>query len=63
MALQKPCERAFRLYVKSKEKPSKESIRRLKKMPREGLHPMFMNVLGGNELSALAFFESLKAYR
>lgn len=63
MALLKPCERAFRLYVKSKEKPSKESIRRLKKMPREGLHPMFINVLGGNELSALAFSESLKAYR
>lgn len=63
LALRKPCERAFRLYVKSKEKPSKESIRRLKKMPREGLHPMFINVLGGNELSALAFSESLKAYR
>ncbi|XP_071730948.1 putative DEAD-box ATP-dependent RNA helicase 29 [Rutidosis leptorrhynchoides] len=59
----RPCERAFRLYIKTKEKPSTESIKRAKSMPREGLHPMFMKILGGNELSALAFSENLKAYR
>nr|XP_043610076.1 putative DEAD-box ATP-dependent RNA helicase 29 [Erigeron canadensis] len=59
----RPCERAFRLYMKTKERPSRESIKRAKNMPREGLHPMFMKVLGGNELSALAFSENLKAYR
>ncbi|KAI3512427.1 hypothetical protein L1887_19743 [Cichorium endivia] len=61
--LVRPCERAFRLYMKTKEKPSRESIKRAKNMPREGLHPMFVKQLGGNELSALAFSESLKAYR
>lgn len=61
--LLRPCERAFRLYMKTKEKPSRESIKRVKNMPREGLHPMFVKSLGGNELSALAFSESLKAYR
>lgn len=62
-ALQKPCEKAFRLYSKTKAKPSKESVKRAKKLPREGLHPIFKNVLGGNELSALAFSERLKAFR
>ncbi|KAJ0472279.1 putative RNA helicase [Helianthus annuus] len=61
--LLRPCERAFRLYTKTKEKPSRESVKRAKNSPREGLHPMFMKALGDNELSALAFSESLKAYR
>ncbi|PWA50405.1 hydrolase [Artemisia annua] len=61
--LVRPCERAFRLYTKTKEKPSRESMKRAKNMPREGLHPMFIKALGGNELSALAFSEGLKAYR
>ncbi|KAK2975924.1 hypothetical protein RJ640_007402 [Escallonia rubra] len=61
--LQKPCDRAFRLYSKTKAKPSKESVRRAKKLPREGLHPIFKSVLGGNELTALAFSERLKAFR
>ncbi|KAK3043671.1 hypothetical protein RJ639_000087 [Escallonia herrerae] len=61
--LQKPCDRAFRLYSKTKSKPSKESVRRAKKLPREGLHPIFKSVLGGNELTALAFSERLKAFR
>lgn len=59
----KPCDRAFRLYTKTKAKPSKESIRRAKDLPREGLHPIFKNLLGGNELTALAFSDRLKAYR
>lgn len=61
--LLRPCARAFRLYIKTKEKPSRESIKRAKNMTREGLHPMFMKLLGGHELSALAFSESLKAYK
>ncbi|XP_076914284.1 putative DEAD-box ATP-dependent RNA helicase 29 [Bidens hawaiensis] len=61
--LLRPCERAFRLYTKTKEKPSRESAKRAKNLPREGLHPMFIKVLEGNELSALAFSKSLKAYR
>lgn len=59
----RPCEKAFRLYTKTKAKPSKESIRRAKNLPREGLHPIFKNVLGGNELTALAFSERLKTFR
>lgn len=58
----RPCEKAFRLYTKTKAKPSKESIRRAKNLPREGLHPIFKNVLGGNELTALAFSERLKTF-
>lgn len=61
--LVRPCERAFRLYMKTKEKPSRESIKRAKNMPREGLHPMFIKQLNGSELSALAFTDCLKAYK
>ncbi|KAK9111411.1 hypothetical protein Scep_018930 [Stephania cephalantha] len=61
--LQKTCANAFRLYSKTKPLPSRESIKRAKALPREGLHPMFKNVLEGNELSAMAFSERLKAFR
>ncbi|XP_060202926.1 putative DEAD-box ATP-dependent RNA helicase 29 isoform X2 [Lycium barbarum] len=61
--LHRPCVKAFGLYSKTKAKPSKESIRRVKDLPREGLHPMFKNILRGNELSAMAFSERLKAFR
>ncbi|XAR62412.1 RNA helicase [Bertholletia excelsa] len=62
-SLQKACTNAFRLYSKTKPLPSRESIRRVKDLPCEGLHPIFKNVLGGNELTALAFSERLKAFR
>ncbi|CAK9133772.1 unnamed protein product [Ilex paraguariensis] len=62
-SLLKPCTKAFLLYSKTKAKPSRESIRRVKELPREGLHPIFRNLLGGNELTALAFSERLKAFR
>lgn len=62
-AMQIPCTRAFRLYSKTKAKPSKESIQRVKGLHCEGLHPMFKNSLGGNELTAMAFSERLKAFR
>ncbi|GAA0159377.1 RNA helicase [Lithospermum erythrorhizon] len=62
-AMIKPCANAFRLYTRTKAKPSGESIRRVKDLPREGLHPTFKNVLSGNELTALAFSERLKAFR
>ncbi|KAL3528070.1 hypothetical protein ACH5RR_012726 [Cinchona calisaya] len=62
-ALQKPCTKAFRLYSKTKAKPSRESTKRAKDLPCEGLHPIFRNLLGGNELTALAFSERLKAFR
>ncbi|XP_027076487.1 putative DEAD-box ATP-dependent RNA helicase 29 [Coffea arabica] len=62
-ALQRPCTKAFKLYAKTKAKPSRESIKRLKDLSREGLHPVFWNLLGGNELTALAFSERLKAFR
>lgn len=62
-SLQKTCTNAFRLYAKTKPLPSKESIRRVKDLPHEGLHPIFKNVLGGGELMALAFSERLKAFR
>ncbi|XP_009798712.1 putative DEAD-box ATP-dependent RNA helicase 29 isoform X1 [Nicotiana sylvestris] len=61
--LQRPCMKAFGLYSKTKPKPSKESVRRVKDLPREGLHPLFKNDLGGTELSAMAFSERLKAFR
>ncbi|KAK4364138.1 hypothetical protein RND71_015496 [Anisodus tanguticus] len=61
--LHRPCIKAFGLYSKTKAKPSKESIRRVKDLPREGLHPMFKNILQGNELSAMAFSERLKTFR
>lgn len=59
----KTCTNAFRLYSKTKPAPSKESIRRVKDLPREGLHPMFKDVLEGGELMALAFSERLKTFR
>ncbi|KAL5736527.1 hypothetical protein ACOSQ2_031315 [Xanthoceras sorbifolium] len=62
-ALQKACTNAFRLYSKTKPLPSKESIKRAKDLPCEGLHPIFKNVLEGGELRALAFSERLKAFR
>ncbi|KAL6900846.1 hypothetical protein ACP4OV_005522 [Aristida adscensionis] len=62
-ALEKPCANAFGLYLKTRAMPSKESIRRVKDLPREGLHPIFRDVLGSDELSALAFSERLKSFR
>ncbi|KAK9993793.1 hypothetical protein SO802_023496 [Lithocarpus litseifolius] len=62
-AMQKTCTNAFRLYSKTKPLPSKESIKRAKDLPREGLHPIFRNVLGGGDLMALAFSERLKMFR
>ncbi|KAM7253372.1 hypothetical protein ACFE04_025990 [Oxalis oulophora] len=62
-ALQRTCINAFRLYSKTKPVPSKESIKRAKDLPREGLHPMFKNALEGGELMALAFSQQLKAFR
>uniref|UniRef100_A0A2P2JPG4 RNA helicase n=2 Tax=Rhizophora mucronata TaxID=61149 RepID=A0A2P2JPG4_RHIMU len=62
-SLQRTCINAFRLYIKTKPLPSKESIRRVKDLPCEGLHPIFKNVLGGGELMALAFSERLKSFR
>lgn len=62
-SLQKTCSNAFRLYAKTKPLPSKESIRRAKGLPREGVHPIFKNLLGSGELTALAFSERLKAFR
>ncbi|KAK1263010.1 putative DEAD-box ATP-dependent RNA helicase 29 [Acorus gramineus] len=63
VSLQKTCTNAFRLYSKTKPLPSRESIRRAKDLPREGLHPLFNNSLESNELTALAFSERLKEFR
>ncbi|RLM61054.1 DEAD-box ATP-dependent RNA helicase 29 [Panicum miliaceum] len=63
IALEKPCANAFRLYLKTRATPSKESIKRAKDLPREGLHPIFRDVLRSDELSALAFSERLKSFR
>ncbi|KGN66771.1 putative DEAD-box ATP-dependent RNA helicase 29 [Cucumis sativus] len=63
ISLQKTCSNAFRMYSKSKPLPSKESIRRAKDLPREGLHPIFKTALEGGELMALAFSERLKTFR
>lgn len=62
-SLKKTCTNAFRLYSKTKPLPAKESIRRSKELPCEGLHPVFKNVLAGGELMALAFSERLKTFR
>ena len=62
-SLLKTCTNASRLYSKTKPLPSKESIRRSKDLPREGLHPIFRSVLGGGDLMALAFSERLKMFR
>ncbi|VAI10648.1 unnamed protein product [Triticum turgidum subsp. durum] len=63
IALEKPCANAFRLYLKTRAMPSKESVRRAKDLPREGLHPMFRDVLRPDEISAIAFSERLKSFR
>jgi ATP-dependent RNA helicase DDX54/DBP10 len=63
IALEKPCANAFRLYLKTRPMPSKESIRRVKDLPREGLNPIFRDVLRSDELSALAFSKRLKSFR
>ncbi|KAF6141151.1 hypothetical protein GIB67_006596 [Kingdonia uniflora] len=63
ITLQKTCTNAFRLYLKTKPSPARESIKRAKALPTEGLHPMFKNLLGGVELTALAFSERLKGFR
>ncbi|KAL2892263.1 putative DEAD-box ATP-dependent RNA helicase 29 [Bienertia sinuspersici] len=63
LSLKKSCINASRNYSQSKHLPSKESIRKLRYLPREGLHPMFKGVLEGNELTALAFAERLKSFR
>ncbi|XP_077249788.1 putative DEAD-box ATP-dependent RNA helicase 29 [Tasmannia lanceolata] len=63
ITLQKVCTNAFRVYSKTKPLPSKESIRRAKGLPNEGLHPIFKSLLGCSELAALAFSERLKAFR
>ncbi|XP_018851376.2 putative DEAD-box ATP-dependent RNA helicase 29 isoform X1 [Juglans regia] len=57
------CTNAFRLYSKTKPLPSKESIRRAKDLPCEGLHPIFRSIMGGGESMALAFSERLKLFR
>ncbi|CAJ2645732.1 unnamed protein product [Trifolium pratense] len=62
-ALQRACKNAFRLYSKTKPLPSKESIRRVKDLPKEGLHPIFNKMLGTGELTAIAFSEHLKKFR
>ncbi|KAJ6306901.1 hypothetical protein OIU78_022081 [Salix suchowensis] len=55
-SLQKACTNAFRLYAKTKPLPAKESIKRVKDLPSEGLHPIFKNVLGGGELMGTGLF-------
>lgn len=61
--LQRSCANAFRLYSKTKPVPSRESFKRAKDLPREGLHPFFKHIVQSNELTALAFTERLKNYR
>lgn len=61
--LKKTCMNAYRLYSKTRPLPSKESIRRSKELPQEGLHPIFKSTLAGGELMALAFSERLKIFR
>ncbi|KAG9440335.1 hypothetical protein H6P81_020500 [Aristolochia fimbriata] len=63
ISLQKSCANAFRMYSKTRPSPSRESIRRVKDLPSEGLHPIFLNELGSSELTALAFSQRLKAFR
>ncbi|KAK1361364.1 Hydrolase [Heracleum sosnowskyi] len=53
-SLERPCAKAFSLYYKTKAKPSKKSVRRAKKLPRDGLHPIFKSLQGSSEISALA---------
>lgn len=62
-ALQKACSNAFRLYSKTRPSASLESARRAKRLPREGLHPVFREGVGNLEAAVLAFTESLKKFR
>ncbi|XP_031473298.1 putative DEAD-box ATP-dependent RNA helicase 29 [Nymphaea colorata] len=62
-SLEKSSINGFKLYSKTKPLPSRESIKRAKDLPREGLHPVFKNELENQELAALAFSEQLKAFR
>lgn len=63
ISLQKTCVNAFHRYSQTKPLPSRESIRRSKGLPREGLHPIFRNEIASTELTAIAFSERLKAFR
>ncbi|KAL5571703.1 hypothetical protein UlMin_021498 [Ulmus minor] len=62
-SLKRTSENSFLMYSKTRPTASKESCRRAKKLPSEGLHPMFKNLLAGGELMALAFSERLKTFR
>ncbi|GLJ07995.1 hypothetical protein SUGI_0079180 [Cryptomeria japonica] len=62
-ALQKASANAFSLYSKTKPSASRESVKRAKDLPREGLHPIFKNEIGSSETAALAFSERLKKFR
>ncbi|CAA7013470.1 unnamed protein product [Microthlaspi erraticum] len=62
-SLERTSKKAFRLYTKTKPAPSKESIRRAKELPREGLHPIFRSIIEGGELEAMAFFQKIKNFR
>lgn len=62
-ALQKASVNAFSLYSKTKPSASRESVKRAKDLPREGLHPIFKNEIGSSETAALAFSERLKKFR
>ncbi|CAN8234348.1 unnamed protein product [Cochlearia groenlandica] len=62
-SLERTSTKAFRLYTKTKPTPSKESIRRAKDLPREGLHPIFRSIIEGGELEAMSFFQKIKNFR
>eukprot|EP00250_Pteridium_aquilinum_P018459 c24097_g1_i1 orf=84-2645(+) len=62
-ALHKACSNAFRLYSKTRPSPALESVRRAKRLPKEGLHPLFREGVGNTEAAVLAFTESLKKFR
>ncbi|XP_010428771.1 PREDICTED: putative DEAD-box ATP-dependent RNA helicase 29 [Camelina sativa] len=62
-SLERTSAKAFRLYSKTKPSPSKESIRRAKDLPREGLHPIFRSIIESGELEAMAFFQKIKNFR
>ncbi|KAG2243727.1 hypothetical protein Bca52824_094429 [Brassica carinata] len=56
-------QKGFSFVYDDKTAPSKESIRRAKALPREGLHPMFKSIIEGGELEAMAFFQKIKNFR
>ncbi|CAD5317424.1 unnamed protein product [Arabidopsis thaliana] len=62
-SLERTSTKAFRLYSKTKPSPSKESIRRAKDLPREGLHPIFRSIIETGELEAMSFFQKIKNFR